>query len=139
MTKAFAYLAAGLSLGGVPAAAAQDSADSCGALNYMLAQAKTEFPALKNSKVNAGQCSLVRREFRCQWGFPSDRFDAAKQQGARLMQCIAAQRGATALKPQRDEAGFQLNPDTTVHLRGPVLDSGEWMLTLRIDTTADWN
>lgn len=112
--------------------------DRCGALNYLLAQARTEFPALSHSKLESGRCSMAKRQFTCEWGFPGDRFDAAKEQASTLTQCIAAQRDAKPLVSKRDEAGFQINPETSAFVRGPEMDSGDWTLTLRILTTADW-
>jgi hypothetical protein len=128
---------AGALLSASAAGATGNSADQCAALDYLLAQARTEFPALKHSKMDPQRCSLIRREYRCQWAFPGDRFDAAKEQGVRLTECIAAAHGAEPLKTGRDEAAFQLNPETSVYVRGPEMVSGEWTLTLRIVSTAD--
>lgn len=129
--------AAGLLIG-TAAQAADNPADPCAAIDYVLAQARTEFPALRHSQMDAQHCSLVRQEYKCEWGFPGDRFDAAKLQGAKLTQCVAAAHGAQPLKAKGDEAAFTLNPETSVYVRGPEMDSGEWMLSLRIVSTADW-
>jgi hypothetical protein len=118
--------------------AAVSVSDGCAALNYLLAQARTEFPALRHSKLESGHCSMAKQQFTCEWGFPGDRFDAAKEQASRLTQCIAAQRDVKPLGGKRDEAGFQINPETSAFVRGPEMDSGDWTLTLRILTTADW-
>jgi hypothetical protein len=114
------------------------TSDSCAALNYLLAQARTEFPALGHSKLESGHCSMAKRQFTCQWEFPGDRFDAATEQASTLTRCIAAQRDAKPLGNKRDEAGFQINPETSAFVRGPEMESGEWILTLRILTIADW-
>ena len=121
-----------------PAAAADEPADRCAALNYLLAQARTDFPALKQSKFNAGRCSMVRQQFKCQWAFSGDRFGEAKEQAARLTEC-AAQSGATSIEAKRGEVGYQVNPETSLFIRGPEIQSGDWTLTLRIASTADWN
>ena len=118
--------------------AAVDVPDKCTALNYLLAQARTEFPALRHSKPGSAHCTMAKQEFTCEWGFPGDRFDAAKEQASTLTKCIAAQRDAKPLAGKRDEAGFQINPETAAFVRGPEMDSGDWTLTLRILTTADW-
>ena len=118
--------------------AAVDASDKCAALDYLLAQARTEFPALRHSKLESGRCSMAKQKFTCQWGFPGDRFDAAKDQASTLTRCIAAQRDSRPLGSKPDEAGFQINPETSVFVRGPEMDSGDWTLTLRILTTADW-
>ena len=126
---------AGALLMATAAQAAQSSTDQCSVIDYMLAQARTDFPALQRSKIGGG-CSAVRQEYKCAWGFPGDRYDAAKQQAARLTQCIAATHGVQPLKSKRDEAGFQLNPETSVYVLGPFMDSGDWLLTLKIVSTA---
>ena len=127
---------AGALLGTTAANAAQTSNDQCAVLDYMLAQARTEFSSLQRSKLGGG-CSAVRHEYKCSWGFPGDRYDAAKEQAARLTQCITATHGVQPLTPKRDERGFQLNPETSAYVLGPFMDSGDWILTLRIVSTAD--
>ena len=122
-----------------PAAAAQAGPAGCAALDYIFAQARTEFPALRNTKFNAGKCRLVRQEFKCEWGFPGDTFAAAEEQASRLEKCAAAQPGARALGEKRGELGFELNPETSVYLHGPEMDSGHWKLRLRIVSTNDWD
>ncbi len=129
---------AAVSMVAAPAGAADSPADRCAALSYLLAQARTDFPSLKRTKFNAGRCSMIRQQFKCQWAFTGDRFEAAKDEAARLTEC-AAQSGATPLKGKRGEAGFQVNPETSLFITGPQIDSGDWTLTLRIASTADWN
>lgn len=129
---------AGALLGSSAGTSEVSPSDRCSAVNYLLAQARTEFPALSHSKLESGHCSMAKQQFKCEWGFPGDRFDAAKEQAAKLTQCIAAQRDAKPLGRKRDEAGFQINPETSAFVRGPEMDSGDWTLTLRILTTADW-
>jgi len=123
-------------LSGSAAEAAQPGGDPCAVIDYMLARARTEFSSLQRSRIG-GSCSAVRQEYKCSWQFPGDRYDAAKEQATRLTQCIAATRGAQPLKAKRDEAGFQLNPETSAYVLGPFMDSGDWSLTLRIVSTAD--
>jgi hypothetical protein len=140
MLKCLAYLGPmAVLVAGAAAGAAQPATDQCATINYLLAQARTEFPALKHAKLNARSCTMAKREFRCEWGFPGDRFDAAKQQSSRLTLCIAAEPRATPLKAKGGEVGFQLNSETSAYVRGPEMDSGDWTLTLRIVSTADWN
>jgi hypothetical protein len=139
MAKIHGFLAiAACLLAGAPAGAADTAPDQCAAMNYLLAQARTEFPELARTKLNAGRCTMAGRQFKCEWGFPGDRFDAAKQQASVLIGCTAANKGATPLEGRRGEARFQLNPETSVSISGPQMDSGDWKLTLRISSTADW-
>ena len=121
-----------------PAAAASDSADKCAALNYLFAQARTEFPELASAKLSPGTCSLARQEFECRWGFAGDRYIAAEEQASRLTDCAAAASHSKPIKGKRGETAYQLNPETSVFIRGPEMDSGDWALTLRIVSTADW-
>ena len=121
-----------------PAGAADQPSDRCTALNYLLAQARSDFPALKQAKFNAARCSMVRQQFKCQWAFPGDGFAAANDQASRLTEC-AAQSGAKPIDAKRGEKAFELNPETSLFIRGPEIESGDWTLTLRIATTADWN
>ena len=136
MRKTLALVTSAAALLSATAAnAAQSASDQCSVLDYMLAQARTEFSSLQRSKLGGG-CSAVRQEYKCSWGFPGDRYDAAKEQAARLTQCITAMHGVQPLKAKRDEAGFQLNPETSAYVLGPFMDSGDWILTLRIVSTA---
>lgn len=134
----FAVLGA-LPLLGAPAVAAGTAQDQCGAMNHLLAQARSEFPELANKKLNPARCTMAKQEFKCVWGFSSDRFIAATEQAARLAECTAAQPGAKPLDGKRGEVRVQLNPETSVSIRGPEANSGDWKLTLRIVSTADWN
>jgi hypothetical protein len=122
-----------------PLLPATPAADECAAMNYLLAQARTEFPALERTRFDRAKCSLVRQEFRCEWGFPGDMFTAAEEQGARLKRCAAGHAGATQSTEKRGETAFQINPETSVYLRGPEMRSGEWTIRLRIVSTADWD
>jgi hypothetical protein len=123
---------------GTPAAAADTATDKCAALNYLFAQARTEFPELAHAKLAPGTCSLVRQEFKCRWGFAGDRYVAAQEQASRLNQCAAAASRAAAVKAKGGEVAYQLNPETSVFIQGPQMDAGEWALTLRIVSSADW-
>ena len=122
-----------------PLLPATPAAEECAAMNYLLAQARTEFPALKRTRFDRAKCSLVRQEFRCEWGFTGDMFTAAEEQGARLKRCAAGQPGARESGEKRGETEFQINPETSVYLRGPEMRSGEWTLRLRIVSSAEWD
>ena len=129
----------GCLLAGAPALSAEATADRCAAMNYLLSEARTDFPDLARYKMKPGRCVLVRDEFKCEWAFTGDRYTVAKDQAAQLRQCMASQNGATPLEGKRDETRYQLNPETTVSIRGPQMDSGDWKLVLKIVSTADWN
>jgi hypothetical protein len=123
---------------GTPAIAADAANDKCAALNYLFAQARTEFPELARARLSPGVCSMMRQEFKCRWGFAGDRFVSAQEQASRLTECAAAASGAEPIKGKKGEVAYQLNPETSVFIRGPEMDAGEWALTLRITSTADW-
>ena len=108
-------------------------------MDYLLAQARTEFPQLAQKRLNFGRCSMVKLEFKCSWGFSSDRFADAQDQAAKLAQCTAAQPGVKPLEGKRGERRFQINPETSVSIRGPESDQGNWKLTVVIVSTAEWN
>lgn len=122
-----------------PAFAAPAAADDCAALNYLLAQARTDFPALRGVEFNRAKCSLVRQEFKCEWGFPGNMFATAEEQAERLVACTTAQPGAHALGKKRGELAFELNPETSAFIRGPEMRSGDWKLRLRVVSTAEWD
>ena len=124
-----------LPLLGAPAVAQ----DQCAAMNYLLAQARSEFPELANKKLNPARCTMAKQEFKCVWGFSSDKFVDATELAARLAECTVAQPGAQPLDGKRGEVRVQLNPETSVSIRGPESSSGDWKLTLRIISTAEWN
>ena len=135
----YSFALIGFALIATPAIAAEGTADKCAAMNYLLAQARTDFPDLAHYKMKPGRCALLRDEFKCEWAFTGDRYTAAKEQAAQLVECTASQRGAKPIEGKRDESRYQLNPETSVSIRGPQMDSGDWKLTLKIVSTADWN
>lgn len=126
-------------LAGTSSAASAARASDCAALDQVMRDARTDFQALKRKDFEAARCSLRNREFKCAWSFPADTYAAAETQAARLARCTASQPGISQLAASRDEALFQLNPETTVAILGPELDSGSWTIRLRITTTADWD
>lgn len=123
----------------VPANAAGPARDECAAMNYLLAQARTDFPKLADKRLDFGRCSLVKQEFKCAWGFSTDRFADAQDQAAKLAKCTAAYPGVKPLKGKRGETRFQIDPETAVSIRGPEPNDGNWMLTVLIVSTAEWN
>lgn len=114
------------------------SSDRCAALDYLYAQARTEFPALADKRLDSGTCKLVEQEFTCAWVFPTYGFAAAEEQADKMAQCTAALAGVQKLKNERGKARFQLNPETIVAIGRPEPADGNWRLTLSIVTTADW-
>ena len=122
-----------------PASASGTPVGECAAMDYILAQARTEFPSLAQKRLNSGRCSLVKQEFKCAWGFSSDRFVDAQDEAAKLSRCAAGQPGAKPLKGKRGEVGYQINPETSVFIGRPAADDGNWKLSVRIVSTADWD
>lgn len=117
-------------------AAAAD--DDCAVLDLAFRQARTEFPALKNRQFGGAQCRYGKKDFTCAWGFPTDRYGDAETQIDRLERCTAAQPNAQLVEKKSHRATFQIDPDTTVRIQGPVPYSGDWAIELKITTTADW-
>jgi hypothetical protein len=130
-------VAAMLFVAPAPAIAAAAS-DDCAVLDVAFRQARTEFPALKNRQFGGGLCTYRTNEFKCAWGFPTDRYGDADDQIGRLQRCTAAQPHAQLLKKGRGETVYQIDPDTKVLIRGPEPYEGDWAIQLKIVTTADW-
>lgn len=121
------------------AAVANGAADKCAALDYLYAQARTEFPKLADKRLDVGRCALVKQEFTCAWVFPTYGFAAAEDQADKLTQCTAAETGVRKVESERGATRFQLNPETIVAIGKPQSADGNWKLTLRIVSSADWN
>ena len=121
-----------------PAAAATAPAD-CAAMDSLLRAARSEFPALRQKKMDPGKCSFRESEYRCAWHFPGDRFDMSDAQAARLRQCVAVYPAAQPTKAGRGEAAFAIDPDLTVLIPMPELDADGWnvVLTIRSSWKAD--
>ncbi len=132
-----AALFAGLCLA-APAAAASAAPDECAALNHLFRLGRSEFPQLAHEDLSPGRCSLRSQQFKCRWGFAGDRFASAQEQASRLARCTAAEPHARQIKGKGGETAYQLNPETSVFIRGPEMDSGEWAITLKIVTSANW-
>lgn len=122
-----------------PVAAAGTNEQKCAALEHLFSVGRTEFPQLARENLRPGTCSLVRDQFKCRWGFAADKFASAQEQASRLTECTAAVPTAERIKSKHGETGYQLDSDTSVFVRGPEMDSGEWAITLRIVSSADWN
>ncbi len=120
-----------------PAAPAPDSSGECAVLDQILREARTDFAALKGKHFGA-RCFYAKHEFKCEWSFSTDKYGEAETQLERLERCTAAQPHAEPLTAKRGEAAFQINPETSVVMRGPNPDSGLWKIQLKITTTADW-
>jgi hypothetical protein len=122
-----------------PASAAAGPSDDCAVLDQLLRTARTEFNALKDKGFGGASCDYRSHEFKCAWGFSTDKYVEAQTQLDRLQRCIAAQPDARLLEKKRGEASFQVNPETTVLVRGPDSNAGTWKIQLKVTTTADWN
>lgn len=124
---------------GTSTAAMAASESDCAALDQLIREARTDFPALRTKKLEAASCSQQKRQFKCDWSFPADTFAEAQTQAARLGHCTAAQPGARMVSAKRGERAFQVNPATLVVIRGPKLDSGSWRIRLLVATSAEWD
>lgn len=111
----------------------------CAVLDQLLADAKTDFPSLKSKGFGGARCSYRSQEYKCAFYFSTDRFAEAETQKDRLERCTAALPHTQKLSSKRDQAGFQINPETSVFIRGPDPASGYWTIELKINTTADWD
>lgn len=120
------------------AAAAPPPPDDCTVLDWAFRTARTEFPALKNRQFGGALCTYRKNEFKCEWGFPSDRYGDAQIQMDRLERCTAAQPNAKLLEKSRQQAVFQLDPDTKALIRGPDAYDGDWAIQLKLMSTAEW-
>lgn len=127
-----------LLLASASAAPAVTPSDDCAVLDELLSKARTDFTALKWKRFGGAHCAYEEHEFNCEWTFSTDRYGDAETQIERLERCTAAQPDAEPLTATRDEATFQIDPETSVVIRGPDPDSGYWKLKLKILTTADW-
>jgi len=130
-------IAAVLLLSPAPVIAAAAS-DDCAVLDLAFRQARTEFPALKSKQFGGGLCTYRTNEFKCEWGFPTDRYGDAQDQIGRLQRCAAAEPHAQLVEKGRQQTIYQLDPDTKVLIRGPDPYEGDWAIQLKIMTTADW-
>ena len=109
-------------------------APECAVMDSLLRQARTDFPSLRQRKVEPGQCSLRNSEFKCAWEFAGDRFDESDAQAARLVRCVAAYPTTQRVKAKGKDAAFAVDPDLTVLIPAPELGSDGWTVTLVIRT-----
>src|SRR5437762_13739759 len=114
------------------AGAAADSVEDCAAMSSLLRQARTDFPSLRQKKMEPGKCSFREAEYRCAWHFPGDAFDKSDAQAARLVRCVAAYPTAQPAKTRRGESAFAVDPDLTVLVPRPELDADGWNVVLTI-------
>ena len=124
--------------GNAPVAGSDSRAGTCAVLDSLYAEARTEFPALAERRLDSGTCKLAKQEFTCAWVFPTYGFAAAEDQADKMAHCTAVLPGVQKLKAERGKARFQLNPETIVAIGRPEPADGNWRLTLQIVTTADW-
>jgi|tagenome__1003787_1003787.scaffolds.fasta_scaffold20898428_2 hypothetical protein len=115
----------------VPAMAAT-APDDCAPMVRLLHQARTDFPSLRQEKMDPGKCSLRQTEYRCAWHFPGDRFELADAQASRLLQCVAGYPAAQPAKVKRGDSAFAVDPDLTIMVPRPELDGDGWNVLLTI-------
>jgi hypothetical protein len=121
------------------ASAVPAPSDDCSVLDWAFREARTEFPALKNRQFGGALCTYRTNEFKCEWGFPTDRYGDAQTQIERLERCTAAQPNAKLVEKGHQQAVFQIDPDTKVLIRGPDPYDGDWAIQLKFTSTANWN
>lgn len=127
-SKLAATLVATAVLSGPAAAVSQ----ACGAMNNVVKTARSDFPALRSLKMQPGICTFRSSEYKCRWAFPGDAFAVAEGQYQGMMQCAA---GATAQSPRklkRGETLVALEPDLWMVVAEPKIDSGQWVILMRI-------
>jgi hypothetical protein len=118
-------------LTGAPAMAAPAPGD-CAAMVRLLHEARTDFPSLRQERMDPGKCSFSGTEYRCAWHFPGDRFDLSDAQATRLLQCVTGYPAAQPPKVKRGESAFAIDPDLTVIVPPPELDGEGWNVRLII-------
>ena len=137
MSRVVPALALALSLA-PPAAGQAPSPGDCAVLDQLLAEARTEFPALKDRNPSGARCLYRTHEFKCVFAVGTDLYDQAQAQRQRLERCTAAQPDAELLTRKRSETLFQVNPETRMAIRGPDPEDGHWTVQFRITTSAEW-
>lgn len=116
-------------------AAAQGKPD-CAVMDYILKQARTDFPSLRQKRMSPGSCYFKGSEYGCAWAFPGDAFDMSDAQADRLKQCIAAHPTAQPIKGKRGSTAFTIDPDLTVSVLAPEIDNnGNWTVRLLIQSS----
>ena len=125
-----------VSTSAVPAATANED---CAVLDQLYQAARTDFPALKQKGFGGARCLYRSHDYTCAWSFSTDRFAEAETQKDRLQRCTAAQPQAKAISANRGEEAFQINPETSVVIRGPDPNDGNWKIQIKVKTPADWN
>ena len=106
--------------------------DGCAPMQRLIQQARNDFPSLRSLKMQPGVCTLRAAEYKCRWAFPGDAFGAAETQTEALVQCAAAKSGAAPQKRKRGEIAIALESDLSLIVDQPEIDSGQWLVRLRI-------
>lgn len=113
-------------------ATASSISEDCAPVADLLRQARTDFPSLRQKKMDPGKCSFRQSEYRCAWHFPGDAFDASDAQTTKLVECVAANAAAQRTKIKGRDAAFSVDPDLTVLIPAPQLDGDGWNVLLTI-------
>lgn len=108
----------------------------CKPLAKLLSEARADFGSLRQKKFDRAACSHRRSEFKCRWGFPGDAYAAAEAETAKLTRCMSELPGASPREAKRSQTAFEVEPNMSVVIGGPELDSGEWAVELKIVSTA---
>ena len=106
--------------------------DGCGAMNHVVKTARNDFTALRSLKMQPGVCTLRSTEYKCRWTFPGDAFGTVEAQAASLVQCATIQTAEAPRKLKRGETLFALEPDLSLLVAKPEIDSGQWVIVMRI-------
>ena len=112
-----------------PLAAANEA---CAPMNHVVRTARTDFPALRSLKMAPGICTFRSSEFKCRWAFPGDAFGTAEGQFQGMMQCAAAATAEAPRKLKRGQTLVALEPDLSLVVAEPAIDSGQWVIVMRI-------
>jgi len=128
MIKLAAAMVATAMLSG-PVAAANEA---CAPMNHVVTTARNDFPALRSLKMKPGICTFRSSEYKCRWAFPGDAFGPAEGQFESMVQCAAATTAEAPRKSKRGQTLVSLEPDLWLVLAKPEIDSGQWVIVMRI-------
>lgn len=118
------------SLWSAPASAA--AGDDCRAMQQLISRARSDFPSLRELRMQPGVCSLRSAEYRCAWAFPGDSFGVAEAQSSAMVECAAKITSASRERLKGGKTRIELESDLSLLIADPTIESGQWQVMLRI-------